>query len=300
VYINISGNADIRTFSSSFTSDLLWNRLLPNDMFPLGILLGIALVAAPLIVAVIQMARGKFSRLHPLRWAALLAMLLVLFLGGLIVSVKIGGGGDLHNMDAFLVLLALIATAFFTEHVAGEDEPNPAWGQIPWPVIVAVLLVPLSFALPHIRFFYQYDPIKAESDIQKLQLAASEAVNKEGEVLFVTERQLLTFDMLTNIPLTPEYEQVELMEMAMSGNREYLEQYYSDLNNHRFAVIIAEKQKFIQQTKNAFIEEDNAWVRYVGAPLLCAYKPIESLSSTNVQIFVPRPSQPSCKNPFLE
>jgi len=165
---------------------------------------------------------------------------------------------------------------------------------------VAVLLVPLSFALPHIRFFYQYDPIKAESDIQKLQLAASEAVNKEGEVLFVTERQLLTFDMLTNIPLTPEYEQVELMEMAMSGNREYLEQYYSDLNNHRFAVIIAEKQKFIQQTKNAFIEEDNAWVRYVGAPLLCAYKPIESLSSTNVQIFVPRPSQPSCKNPFLE
>ncbi len=300
VYINISGNADIRTFSSSFTSDLLWNRLLPNDMFPLGILLGIALVAAPLIVAIIQMARGKFSRLHPLRWAALFAMLLVLFLGGIIVSVKIGGGGDLHNMDAFLVLLALMATAFFAEHVAGEHEPNPAWGQIPWPVIVAVLLVPLSFALPHIGFFYQYDPIKAESDIQKLQLAASEAVNKGGEVLFVTERQLLTFDMLTNIPLTPEYEQVELMEMAMSGNREYLEQYYSDLNNHRFAVIVAEKQKFIQQTKNAFVEEDNAWVRYVGAPLLCAYKPVEFLSSTNVQIFVPRPSQPSCKNPFSE
>jgi hypothetical protein len=42
MYINISGNSDIRTFGSSFTSDLLWNRLLPNDTFPMGILPGIA------------------------------------------------------------------------------------------------------------------------------------------------------------------------------------------------------------------------------------------------------------------
>jgi len=88
--------------------------------------------------------------------------------------------------------------------------------------------------------------------------------------------------------------------MAMSGNREYLEHYYSDLKNHRFAVIIAEEQKFTRQKKGAFIEEDNAWVRYIGAPLLCAYKPIETLSSTNVQIFVPRPAPPSCKDPFSE
>jgi hypothetical protein len=263
--------------------------------------MGITLVAAPLIIASVQMMRGKFFNLHPLRWGALFAMLIVLFFGGLIVSVKIGGGADLHNMDAFLVLLALIATSFFAECVAGEDQQRPAWGTIHWSVTVAALLVPLGFAVPQIGFLPSYDHIAVENDIQKLQTAVSNVASDDGgEILFVTERQLLTFELVGSISLVPEYEQIELMEMAMSGNREYLESYYADLKNHRFAIIVAEKQKFTQQKKNAFVEENNAWVRYIGAPLLCAYKPVESLSSANVQIFVPRPSQPSCKDPFLE
>jgi hypothetical protein len=298
VYISISGNADIRTFGSSFTSDLLWNRLLPNETFPMGILPGILLVAAPLLVAIVQMARGKFSHLHPLRWISLFAMLAVLFFGGLTVSVKIGGGADLHNMDAFLVLLALIASTFFAGQVAGEEDQPPVWQPVHGSVILAAVLIPISFALPQIGFLPSYDRVAVEKDIQKLQDAVSDG--GEGEILFVTERQLLTFGILKDVPLVPEYEQIELMEMAMSGNREYLERYYADLRDHRFAIIVAEKQKFTQQKKSAFTEEDNAWVRYVGAPLLCAYKPVESLSSANVQIFVPRPAQPSCKDPFSE
>ncbi len=263
--------------------------------------MGITLVAAPLIIASVQMMRGKFFNLHPLRWGALFAMLIVLFFGGLIVSVKIGGGADLHNMDAFLVLLALIVTSFFAKCVAGEDQQRPAWGTIHWSVTVAALLVPLGFAVPQIGFLPSYDHIAVENDIQKLQTAVSNvAADDGGEILFVTERQLLTFELVGSVPLVPEYEQIELMEMAMSGNREYLEGYYADLKNHRFAIIVAEKQKFTQQKKNAFVEENNAWVRYIGAPLLCAYIPVESLSSANVQIFVPRPYQPSCKDPFLE
>jgi hypothetical protein len=299
VYISLSGNADIRTFGSSFTSDLLWNRLLPNETFPLGILPGIILVAAPLLIAIAQMTRENFSRLHPLRWISLFAMLAVLFFGGLTVSVKIGGGGDLHNMDAFLVLLALIAASFFAGQVAGEENQPPVWEPVHGSVVLAAVLVPMIFALPQIGFLPRYDHIAVEKDVQKLQQAVSD-VAPGGEILFVTERQLLTFGILQNTPLVPEYEQIELMEMAMSGNREYLERYYADLADHRFAIIVAEKQKFTQQKKSAFIEENNAWVRYVGAPLLCAYKPVESLSSTNVQIFVPRPAQPSCKDPFSE
>jgi len=297
VYIRISGNADVSSFGTSFTSDLLWNRLLPNETFPLGIILGIMLVAAPLIIAIVQIARGQFSRVHPLRWVALLAMLAVLLLGGLIVSVKIGGGADLHNMDAFLVLLAIIATAFFAGHVAAEDDLVPAWGQIHWSVTVAALLVPLGFALPQIGFLPSYDHVKVEKDIQTLQ---SVITQNEGEILFVTERQLLTFGELNNVRLVPEYEQSELMEMAMSGNREYLENFYSDLKQHRFAFIIAEDQKFTLQKKGSFIEENNAWVRYVGAPILCAYKPITTLSSTNIQVFIPRDSSPDCKDPFAK
>jgi hypothetical protein len=295
LYISLSGNADVRSFGSSLTSDLIWNRLLPNETFPLGILPGIAIVSAPLMLAIIQMTREKFSHLRSLRWIALLSLLFVLFLGGLIVSVKIGGGADLHNMDAFLVMLALIVTSFFAERVAGDCELNPVWGQIHWSVTVAALLVPIGFALPQIGFFYSYDHSVVEKDIQKLQDVVTDS---KGEILFVTERQLLTFGELNNIPLVPEYEQSELMEMAMSGNREYLENFYSDLKQHRFAIIIAEEQKFTLQKKGAFIEENNAWVRFIGAPLLCAYKPVETLASTNIQIFVPRPGQPGCKDPF--
>lgn len=296
LYINISGNADIRAFGSSFTSDLLWNRLLPNATLPLGILPAILIVAAPLGIALYQMINGKFASLHPLRWLALLGMVLVLFLGGLVVSTKIGGGGDLHNMDAFLVILALIATSFFAGRVAGDGEPTPNWGNFQWGV--AALLVPLGFALPQIGFFNSYNHVNTEKDIQRLQQVVSEAVNNGGEVLFITERQLLTFNELKNIPLTPEYEQIELMEMAMSGNREYLQQFYSDLDKRRFSLIIAEEQKYTSQKKGAFSEESAAWVRYIGAPVLCAYKPLENLLSNNVQIFIPRNGHPVCKDPF--
>jgi hypothetical protein len=298
LYIQFSGNADVRSFGSSFTSDLIWSRLLPNESFQTGVLPGIAIVSLPLILAMVQMARGRFSHVHPLRWLALLSLLLILLVGGMVVSVKIGGGGDLHNMDAFLVLLAVIVTSFLGGRVSGERETEPVWGQVHWNIAVATLLVPIGFALPQIGFPSSYNQVNTEKDVQLLQQAASDVVQSGGEVLFVTERQLLTFGLIRDVPLVPEYEQIELMEMAMSGNREYLEKYYADLKNHRFTIIIAEDQKFTEQKEGAFVEENTAWVRYVGAPLLCAYKPIASLSSTNIVIFVPRPSNPDCKNPF--
>ncbi|MBI5943836.1 MAG: hypothetical protein HY864_05665 [Chloroflexi bacterium] len=300
IYISISGNADNSAFGSSFTSDLLWNRLLPNETYSLGVLPGLLFISVPLLFAMAQMLRKKTSHLHPLRWLALLALLTVLFLGGLVVSTKIGGGGDLHNLDAFLVMLALITSSFFAERVVGEEKSNPAWGQIRWPVTVAAMLIPIGFAIPQIRFVHSYDHVLAEKDIRKLQQVALEAANNGGEVLFVTERQLLTFDELKNIPLTPDYEQIELMEMAMSGNRDYLKNFYADLHAHRFAIIIAKKQKSEMKKRGAFMEEDNAWVRYVGAPLLCEYYPIDSLELENIQIFIPRSDLPACKDPFSE
>lgn len=300
VYISISGNADTRAFGSSFTSDLLWNRLLPNPTYPMGILPGILIVTAPLLIALYQMLRGKTLQLHPLRWLALLALLLILFVGGALVSTKIGGGGDLHNMDAYFVLLGLMTLSFWANQVSAEGEAKAAWGQVGWTTVSTAVLIPLAFAILGIRFWHSYDRVATDQDLQKLQRIVSETIANGGEVLFVTERQLLTFGDLQNILLVPEYEQVELMEMAMSGNRDYLEQYYSDLENRRFALIIAEEQKFTQQKKGAFSEEDNAWVRYAGAPLLCNYKPFLTLTSVNVQIFEPRSGQPPCKDPFAE
>jgi hypothetical protein len=309
VYIRISGNPDLSAFGSSFTSELIWSRLLPNETFPMGILPGILLVSAPLLLALYQMLRtsplplgeGVGRRAEPAeavraRWLALLAMLLVLFFGGVVVSTKIGGGGDLHNMDAYLVMLSLLTTSVLAKQAAPENEAKPMDGRIGWGVAFAALLIPLGFAIRHIGFFPSYDKTIAEKDIQRLQ----EALQNGGEILFITERQLITFDYLHGVRLAPEYEQMELMEMAMSRNRAYLENYYADLRARRFDLIVAEDQKFTRQKQGAFVEENAAWVRFVGAPLLCNYKPVVTLTSNNIQVFEPRPRQVECRDPFSE
>lgn len=300
IYIQVSGNVDVSAFGSSFTSDLIWSRLLPNETYPMGILPAIALVSSPLWFGLYQMLKGNLHLLHPLRWLALLGMLLILFIGGVIVSTKIGGGGDLHNMDAYLVLLSVLTTFFVADQVSAEKEAKPVWGNMSWGVVFIALLIPIWFALPKTGFFHRYDSIIIEKDIQTLQQAISVTINNGGEVLFITERQMITFDIVQGITLIPEYEQAELMEMAMSRNRLYLEQYYSDLHNHRFALIVAEGQKFNQQKSGAFMEEDNAWVRYVGVPILCTYRSVGEIASNNINLFVPREELAECKDPFAD
>ncbi|HCR72785.1 MAG TPA: hypothetical protein DIW23_15180 [Anaerolineae bacterium] len=300
IYIQISGNADISAFGSSFTSDLLWKRLLPNDTYPMGILPGIALVSLPLWLGMYQMLRGNLNYIHPLRWLALLGMVLILFIGGAIVSTKIGGGGDLHNMDAYLVLLSVLTMFFLANQVSTEKEAKPIWGEISWGVIYLAVLILLWFALPKLGLFHRYDEELVEKDIQALQQAVSIVVNNGGEVLFITERQLITFNLIDDVSLVPEYEQSELMEMAMSRNRLYLDQYYVDLQSHRFALIVAEGQKFNAQKRGAFMEEDNAWVRYVGVPLLCNYRTVNEIASNNINLFVPREEPVECKDPFVD
>lgn len=296
VYIQISGNADVSAFGSSFTSDLIWSRLLPNETFPLGILPGIVLVSLPLVLGIIQIIREQWSVLHPLRWFVLIAMLAVLFAGGAVVSTKIGGGGDLHNMDAYMVMLAVLAAAFWAKQVVAESEAQPMVGRVSWGVVMASLLIPLGFAIRHIGFLPSFDAAVAENDVEVLR----ETLANGGEILFITERQLITFDYLNGITLVPEYEQMELMEMAMSRNRPYLENFYADLRTRRFALIVAEDQKFTTQQEGAFNEENTAWVRYVGAPLLCNYRPVVTLTSNNLQVHEPRPKLVECKDPFAE
>jgi hypothetical protein len=296
VYIQISGNADVSAFGSSFTSELIWSRLLPNETFPMGILPGILLVSMPLFVGLYQMTRRKMTYLHPLRWLVLISMLAVLFVGGVVVSTKIGGGGDLHNMDAYLVMLSVLAVAFWSGTVSAESDAQPMFGRVSWSVVAAGLLIPLGFAIRHIGFYPSFDNAIAKKDIQLLQ----DTLANGGEILFITERQLITFDYIYGVTLVPEYEQSELMEMAMSRNHPYLEVFYTDLHERRFALIVAEDQKFTQQKEGAFVEENVAWVRFVGAPLLCNYKPVVVLTSNNIEVFEPRPKQVECKDPFAE
>ncbi len=123
-YIAISGNTDLSAFGSSLTSSLLWYRWFPSDTNPIGIIPGTLIVSLPLFLLLYLSIRKHLNNLHPLRWFGAAAMLFILLGGGLVVSTKIGGGGDLHNMDAYMVLLALIGCLFLrSARRNGDNRP---------------------------------------------------------------------------------------------------------------------------------------------------------------------------------
>jgi hypothetical protein len=286
-YIAISGDTNLEAFGSSLTSALLWYRWLPSPTNAIGIIPGVILVSLPLWLVIIWRTRARQSRLHPIRWFGLLGMLFVLLVGGLIVSSKIGGGGDLHNMDAYLVLLAILAAYF----VVKADAPEPGTSgasatAAPWSALALMVLVPVAFSILGIGSPFQYDPAKAAADLVTVRREVQD-YSKSGPILFMYERQLLTFHMIPGVALVPQDEVVSIMEMAISGNEPYLNQFYADLANHRFAAIVAHPQNLGVETGD-FIEENDAWARLVAQPMLCQYKPALTLEYSKVQILIPR------------
>jgi hypothetical protein len=287
-YISISGYRDLSAFHSSLDSALLWNRLLPSAAFPLGILPGTVLISLPLWLVLWVALRGRIRQLHPLRAALLGTALVVLLVGCLVVSVKIGGGADLHDMDAYVVALQVMALYFFGDRVRPESG-DPAWGRSPWPVLVLAITIPLVFPLQYLGTWIGYDTAQAQADVRALQQVAAPASARGGEVLFISERQLITFGYIQGVPLVPDDEVVALMEFAMSDNRPALDAFYSDLRQHRFAVIVTRRLNTVIKTGEAFSEENNAWNRRIAVPILCYYRAVMDLQSNNLQVFVPRP-----------
>ena len=291
VYIAISGIQDLSAFGSSFTSALLRYRWWPSDTNPLGVIPGVLLISFPPFLLLTWIQHGRWNILHPIRWLGIFTLLVILLSGGLVVSTKIGGGGDLHNMDAYIVLVGFITVCFLSGLVETESHPLPVFGteQLLW--IPFLLIIPVVFSLSRITLPVHYDQTQASSDLLTLREAV-QSYSAKGEVLFIYERHLLTFDMIPNVPVVQEYEVISLTEMAISGNQPYLEKFYSELSDHRFSAIIARKQN-LEVVAGDFAEESNVWNRLVAYPLLCEYEPILTLDSSNIQVFIPR-DRPEC------
>ncbi len=213
-------------------------------------------------------------------------MLSLLFIGGLVVSTKIGGGGDIHNLDAFITLLAVVSVSFFAGRVIPETK-NSRWGRLPAWLTLLIVLVPAVFSMGGVAPRFTYDRTQAGADLAQLRAAIETATAQGGQVLFISERHLVTFRMLDNITLIPDYEVVTLMEMAMSGNQVYLERFRSDLASHRFALIISRKQRIVKKEGEPFAEENNVWIDAVSTPLLCYYQRSFTLESSNTLVLVP-------------
>ncbi len=278
VYIPLSGNeANANAFASSFFSQLLWYRLWPNDSFPLGVVPGILIVSGPLLAALVIFTSSFIRSLHPLRWVGIWGMLTVLFAGGLVVSVKIGGGGDLHNMDAYAVLIGM-AVAFFVGGMVGGEDGQKVLAKLQWPVVAIALLMPLVFIVHQLSPIQKFNEKGNQQAFSQLKGMAEKA-GQNGQVLFINERHLVTFHEI-NVPLVPNYEAVSLMEMAMSNNQPYLQQFYDDLKQHRFAAIVTSKLNTVMKEEGAFAEENNIWNLRVSPYILCYYETVPVSTSS--------------------
>ena len=295
-YIPLSGNAgNAGAFTSSFFSDLLWERLWPNDSFPLGVLPAILIVSGPLLIVLLKsISLRERGRGEGMRRLGLLSMLAVLFVGGLVVSVKIGGGGDLHNMDAYAVFVSLLAFYFIGGKVRGESSDAKQQGALSWPVTALALLIPLVFLVSSISPFPKLDEKANQAAFGQLKALAEQA-GQNGPVLFINERHLVTFHQV-NLPLVPEYENVTLMEMAMSNNQPYLQQFYTDLKNHRFAAIVSGKQNVGFKEEGEFADENNIWNTRVSPYILCYYEPTALIETNHskIEFYVPRAEPAIC------
>jgi hypothetical protein len=214
-------------------------------------------------------------------------MLAMLFIGGLVVSVKIGGGGDLHNMDAYAVFVSLLAFYGIGGKVRGESGVQ-VWGRLSWPVAVLALLIPLVFLIPTLSSFTKLDERTNRAALVQLKTLAEQA-SRNGPVLFINERHLVTFKQI-KVNLVPEYEAVTLMEMAMSNNQPYLQRFYTDLKTHRFAAIVAGKQNVGVKQEGAFADENNVWNARISPYILCYYEPVDEIETdqSKIEFYVPR------------
>lgn len=284
LYAVLSGNP-IEQFGSSFTSDLLWYRLLPSATYPLGVLPGILIASAGSLALVMLWARHHGRGFHVLRWLGVAGVLGALLAGGLVVSAKIGGGGDLHNLDAYLVVLLLIAIYMGFDRVALEAAPRAAWRPPVW-LCGAVLLVPVAFGLKAGGPWSPPDRDTGEAIVAAIRQAVTRADQADQAVLFINERHLIIFEHLP-VRLEPDYEKVYLMEMAMANNQPYLQAFADDLARHRFGLILTDRPSTVLHgSGHMFGEENDVWARRVSGPLLRYYKKAEDLDG--LWLMVPR------------
>ena len=283
-YVFWSG-AELGEFTSSFTSELLWYRLFPNPTFPMGILPAVILISAPVLVLIIK----GLWRLHPLRLLGVGSILFILLIGGVIVSTKIGGGSNLHNMDAYLVILLVISGYVYFDKVGWETYRRHKTMKVSQALVFLIVLIPVVYALSFGGPLTLPEKQVVEQTLERLEEITSAAVSQGGDVLFITERQLLTFGILKGIPLVEKFETVFLMEMAMSGNENYLNEFHENLSVQKYTLIITDQQRINYKGREyAFGEENDVWVAQVTVPLLKYYQREVLFKDFGIEVLVPK------------
>lgn len=266
---------------------LLWNRLFPNETYAPGILLGLLTAIAPLCVLLLIWDVKSGWKIDRITRALITLMLAALCAVGLLISVKIGGGSNLHNLDMFLCgLIFIAATAWNAGFGNWLSERVRANHPLTLILIAAILIPTLQTAFTLTPKVYP----RAETTADALEKINGIIAENDGEnILFIDQRQLLTFGDVPRIPLIAAYEKKWMMDEAMADHGAWFEPYFADLRARRFNAIISEPLQIkFQGADLNFSEENDLFVKWISGPTLCYYEPLETFPEQGVQILVPR------------
>ncbi len=294
-----AANAAMEAVPSIFTPEwfryylgrqaLLFDRLWPNETYKPGIVLGLAMAVLPVILLIIIWAVRRKWKLDFWQKLLLFAGSTVFLGAGLLFSVKIGGGSNLHNLDMFLILVLIISALAWKAGFGDWLAENVRADSLICLLMIAAILIPAWDSMTTTIFkIYPKEETTADA-AEKIRSVISE--HQGEDILFMDQRQLLTFGTVQKIPLIADYEKKWMMDEAMANDAAYFEPYFKDLKAQRFAAIISEPLHIKFQGEGGdFSEENDLFVTYVSIPTLCYYEPLETFQDQGVQILVPRES----------
>ena len=297
----ISGYSGLPLSSSAreYHQPLLWYRLLPNPTFPLGVLFSTILISGPALCLLIWWVLSRRWKLDWLQQLAVAGALLGFLGAGLVVSMKIGGGADLHNLDMYLMTLALVVALGLYSISRSATVDFLGWPVLAQLLLAFMILFPLYTFTPAAAgagTSSRLELLNSKQVDQALSAIQSEAdsAGRHGDVLFMDQRQLLTFGYIQGVQFVPDYEKKYMMDQAMAGAADYFQGYYQDLAHKRFSLIVTEILHTRQERNGDFSEENNVWVKWVSEPTLCFYEPIMVNKDVNVELLVPRAQPTGC------
>jgi hypothetical protein len=270
-------------------------KLWPNAGY-MGLIPGITLISFPILLVAMNFVWRFRKNIRWQRWLIIIGILGSFFIVSTIISLRAGGGYDLHNYDTFLLFL-LITGCFFGMNSVHLDTPEQAGKPIlgNYGVLVLLMIIPTMVAIPKTGGNIPKANAQTEQTLQEIQkVLESTTVSENHPILFIDQRQLLVFHLVTpDKNLVIPYEKIELMEMAMANNRDYRAQFVSDMENQKYSLIVSEilgiwPKSLPPKSFEPDWYENNVWVDSVSIPVLDYYVPIYINQNFGIAIYAPK------------
>jgi hypothetical protein len=165
-----------------------------------------------------------------------------------------------------------------------------------WLLIVALIAMPAwSYLQFNIGVRGTGDTARTQDVLTQLQERMDQVNAQGGEILFITQRHLISMHMLDGVTLVPEYEREDLMEIAMANDVAHIQTFREDLEAQRFALIVVDPLNYnVLSRQRSFAEENNVWVTRIMKHILCNYREEIAFPADEIALYVPQEVERQC------